>query len=173
MGAVKSKSIAVGGLLAGLTLLCLFLATVMPTNRLSLYALSSFPTAVIVLEYGIKRGWMFYGASSLLALILIPNKLAVVPFVVFFGIYGAVKYHIERIRNVYIEYAVKLVYFNIWLGVALVMVREFFLDGNTQLAKFPLWVLVVALEVVFVIYDYVYTLFIQYYNTKLKKMLKI
>lgn len=173
MGAARTKSVAVGGLLIALTLISLFLATILPTNRLSFYALSSFPVAVIVLEYGIKRGWTFYAASSLLALILIPNKLATVPFIVFFGVYGVLKYHIELLRNLYLEFGLKLGYFTLWLAVAFFMAQEVFLGGASLLAKFPLWLLALGLEVVFLLYDYVYTLFIQYYNTRLKKILKL
>lgn len=172
MAAAKTKSIAVGGFLAALTLISLFLATVVPTGRLSLYALSSFPTAVIVIEYGIRRGWAFYASTALLGLIIIPDKTAVIPFIVFFGIYGAVKYHIEKIRKLFIEYPLKLLYFNLCLAAALITLREFFFAGS-QLDKFPLGLLIIAFEVVFILYDYVYTLFIDYYHNRLKSILKI
>lgn len=116
---------------------------------------------------------MFYAASTLLGVIIVPNKLAVVPFIVFFGIYGAIKYHIELLRNIYAEFGLKLLYFNLWLAVFFVMAKEVLLGGNLQLAKFPLWLLILGLEAVFIVYDYVYTLFIQYFNTRLKRILKL
>lgn len=173
MGAVKTKAVAVGGLLSALTLISLFFATVMPTNKLSLYALSSFSAAVIVIEFGITKGWLFYGTTSLLALIIIPDKISVIPFIAFFGIYGVIKFHIERIKSLVIDYIIKLAYFNACLAAAVLAAKELLLGADSQLDKLPVWIIVIIAEVVFLVYDYVYTLFIQYYNTRLKKMLKI
>jgi hypothetical protein len=66
---------------------------------------------------------------------------------------------------------VKIVFFNICMLSGLFLIKEF-LFSNIEI-KFPIWAIIVAFEIVFIIYDYVYTLFIHYYNEKLKKILKI
>ena len=168
---ISSKKIAFTGILVALTVITLFLATILPTNRVSLYALSSFFISIVIMEYGVRTGWMFYTASSLLAFFIVQNKLRLVPYVIFFGVYGIIKYYIEKINNLFIELLLKILYFNVSLFVSFYLAKEVFFEGVE--IKFPLWVIVIVLEVVFVLYDYVYTLFIQYYGQKLKKILKI
>jgi len=168
----SSKSIALGGILATLTVLSVFLANVMPTNTFSLFVISSVFVSIVLLEMGVKSAWTFYFATSLLSLILVPDKTLVIPFISFFGIYGIIKYYIEKIRKIVIEYVLKLIFFNVNVFLAYFLVNTLF---QTQAVsdKLPLWLLFVLLQVVFVIYDYIYTLFINYYVNKLKKLLKI
>jgi hypothetical protein len=166
-----TKRLALNGILLAMTVITLFFATIMPTSRLSLYALSSFYIAILVIEYGIKNAWVFYGASCLLALVIIPDKPGLVPYIVFFGAYGIVKYYTERRNNRVLEYVIKLAYFNLCLAAALYLARQFFLEGVK--ISVPLWGVIIGLEVVFVVYDYVYTLFILYYRDRLKKMLHL
>lgn len=167
----NTKKIALNGILGALAVICLLLATILPINRLSFYALSSFFMAVVIIENGIKAGWLFYAATSLLSLIIVPEKLGLVPYVIFFGIYGLVKFYIEKLDKLTIEYILKFVYFNICVGIALLSVSKLFDFSLTT--EMPWWLLVIALEIVFFIYDFVYTLFINYYREKLKPRLKL
>lgn len=167
----NTRTISLNGILGALCLVSLFLATFMPTNRLALYALSSFFISVAIVESGVKAGWLFYGSTTLLALIIIPEKLGLIPYVIFFGFYGLAKYYIEKLNRIYLEYMLKFIYFNLCLGIAWLLVRQLFVLEIT--VKLPWSVVVIALEVVFLIYDFVYTLFIAYYRDRLKKMLRI
>lgn len=168
---MKTRKLALNSILVALTTIIVFLAAVMPTNRLSLFALSSFFVCIAVVEFGIKNGWVFYITSCLLALIVVPNKIGVLPYVMFFGVYGLIKYHIERLNKIVLEYALKIIYFNIFLIFVIFIIREFFLSAIK--VDFPWWIAIAAAEIVFIIYDYVYTLFIKYYRQKLKKLFKI
>lgn len=167
----STKKIALNGILGALAVICILLASVLPTNRLSFYALSSFFIAVSIIETGARSGWVFYVATSLLALIIVPDKLGIVPYAVFFGLYGLVKYYMEKLDKIVIEYVLKFIYFNICMGLAILTIRSFF--GYALEVKLPWWLLIVALEVVFFIYDFVYTLFIHYYRDKLRPRLKL
>ncbi len=168
--AIKTKRIALNGILGALTVICLVLAAILPTNRLSLYALSSFFVAVSIIESGVKAGWIFYVATCLLALIVVPNKLGIIPYVIFFGMYGIVKYYIEKLNKIIVEYMLKLVFFNICVGIAALTVIEFF--GFKLAVELPWWLLIIALQVIFFLYDIVYTLFINFYRGKLRPKLK-
>jgi hypothetical protein len=166
----KVKSITLSGILIAFTVICVFLAATLPTSRLSLYAISSLFIAVIIIEFGVRAGWAFYLASGILSAVLVP-RLEVIPFVVFFGLYGLIKLYIERLPNRVIEYVLKLLYFNICLVLALFFLKELILGGINLSA--PVYIAAAILEVVFLVYDYVYTLFIRFYATKLKSKLKV
>ena len=167
---IRTKRIALNGILGALAVICLVLAAILPTNRLSLYALSSFFVAVSIIESGVKAGWIFYAATCLLALIVVPNKLGIIPYVIFFGMYGIVKYYIEKLDKIIIEYILKFIYFNICIGIAALTVREFF--GFSLALELPWWLFIIALQIVFFLYDFVYTLFINFYRGKLRPKLK-
>jgi len=168
-GSGKAKRIALGGILGALAVVCVFLATVLPTNRLSLYALGSFFISVIILENGIKAGWVFYAATSIVSLAVIPEKTGVIPYIAFFGAYGVIKLYIEKLRKIAVEWALKLVYFNACLAAGALAAKELFGIGLS--ASVPYGLLTAALEIAFIIYDYVYTLFINYYRTRLRPRL--
>jgi hypothetical protein len=167
----KTSRIALSGILGALAVICLLLAVILPTNRLAFYALSSFFSSIIIIESGIKAGWLFYAATTLLSAIIIPDKLGIIPYAVFFGIYGIVKFYIERLNKLVIEYILKYVYFNLCMVLAIVLIKQFFIQSIT--VAIPWWAVILLLEVIFLIYDYVYTLFIAYYRNKLKSKLRI
>ena len=167
----KTFKIALSGILGALAVICLFLATVLPTSRLSFYALSSFFISIVVIEAGIKAGWLFYIATTLLSVILVPDKLEIIPYAVFFGVYGAIKYHIEKINKLLLEYILKFAYFNLCLAAAVLFIRQVFMESIK--IQLPWLVIIAALEVVFLIYDVVYTMFIAYYRDRLRKKLRM
>lgn len=167
----NTRKIALNGILGALALISLFIATVMPTNRIALYALSSFFISVAIVESGVKAGWLFYGSTTLLALIILPEKLGLLPYVIFFGFYGIAKYYIEKLDKIFLEYILKFIYFNLCLGIAWLLIRQLFIAELT--VKLPWFVVIIALEIIFLIYDFVYTLFIAYYRDRLKRMLHI
>ena len=166
----RVKGIALGGILAAFAVICVFLASILPTSVLTLYAVSSLFISVIIIEFGTKAGWTFYLVSSILSAVLVP-RLEVVPFVVFFGIYGLIKFYTEKMQSRILEYILKLVYFNICLLLGLFFLKEIILVGVTISA--PIYIVAGLLELVFVLYDYVYTLFIRFYASKLKPKLKL
>jgi hypothetical protein len=170
---LETKKIALNGILGALAVICVLLAAILPTNKISLFALSSFFVAVSILETGARAGWIFYAATSLLALIVVPDKLGVIPYAVFFGLYGIIKFYIEKLDKIIVEYILKYVYFNACVAVAVLTVKELFMHDIVISDKIPWWLLILALEVVFFIYDYVYTLFIHYYRDRLKPKLKL
>lgn len=167
-----SKSLALGGILAALTVLSVLLANIMPTNTLSLLALSSFFISIILMELGLKSAWTFYFATTLLSFIIVPDKTMVIPFISFFGIYGVIKHYIEKLQKLVLEYILKFAFFNANVFLAYFLINSLF-ESQALFQKYPLWIIFIALQVVFLIYDYVYTMFISYYILKLKKILKI
>lgn len=166
----KVKRITLSGILLAFTVICVFLAATLPTSKLSLYAISSLFIAIIIIEFGSKAGWAFYLASSILSVVLVP-RLEVIPFVVFFGVYGLVKLYIERLHSRITEYILKFAYFNVCLVLGLVFLKELILNGVNLTA--PVYIVAAILEVVFVLYDYIYTLFVRFYGTQLKQKLRL
>lgn len=162
-----SKKVALGGVLGALCIICLYLAVYLPTSRLFFYGVSSVFSSIMLVESGNRWAWIFYFATSLLALLLIPNKVGIIPYAAFFGLYGMIKYYIEGIRNTAIELILKGAFFSLGLFLAILVVKELFM--GEVFSKLPLWALIIGALVVFYIYDYAYTQFVVFYETRIRK----
>ena len=160
-----SKKIAYGGILLALNTLILLLLNVIPINTLFLMGLASLPVAIVIMEWGAKSGLVFYIGTFILSFIVMVNKAQWILYVLTFGVYGIIKYLIEQDRPIYVEYILKLIFANVVIFIAYVILKPF--------VNIPInLILILGFEVVFLIYDHVYTLFISYYNDKLKKIIK-
>jgi len=161
--------IALSGILAAGTLLTLFLATILPTSRIFFYGLSSVFCAVVIIENGIRAGTLFYIGTSLLALILIPNKIRLIPYILILGHYPLWKTYIERINHTGKELILKLLVLNVCSLLAYYgFTALFFKNVNLPI---DLRLVFLILQVVFLIYDYAFTLLISFYINTIKPMI--
>jgi hypothetical protein len=164
-----ARKAALGGILTAAIQCCLFAACVLPTGKLALLGLSSMILSAAVVEYGALYALLIYIASGVLGLIILPDKLICVPFIAFFGYYGIIKALIEQIRLLWAEWLIKLAAFNAILAVAWRMASQFFpLFVNLPNA---IWLAWIALNVIFVIFDYAYSLTAGLYEQRLRQKL--
>lgn len=160
-----SKKIAYSSILLAINLILLILINIIPMNTLFLMGLASLPISIIIMEYGPKGGVIFYIASVLLGFIIINNKVQWVLNSFTFCGYGLIKYFIERDRPIYIEYLFKIAFANIAMFIVYMILRQYiYMPINL--------IIILTFEVLFIVYDNVYSLFIEYYDTKLKRILK-
>lgn len=154
---LKSREVALLGILLGLNQLFIILSSIIETNTLILMSGAALTVGVIIVESGVRSGIVFYAASCILGFFLTFNKTEIVTYILFFGMYSVVKHLAEtRILNKYIRLAAKLVYFNISLAVIYFTVKMFI----------PIevrWWMIPGAEVLFLVYDYAFTVFINFY----------
>ena len=141
----------------------------LPTNRIFFYGLSSVFGAIIIFEFDTKAGVVFYIATSLLALMLIPHKLRLIPYILILGHYPIWKTYIERINHRVKEILLKLIVLNLGTFVAYYSLRAFFFM-NIAL-PIDIRLVFVLLQPVFIIYDYAFTLFLAFYLNKIKPLI--
>ena len=77
---VKAKTMAFGGLLLALTVVCMALGSIIETSTLFLLAAASFFVGIVIREFGLRAGAAFYIAAVLLGFITAPNKFYVLTF---------------------------------------------------------------------------------------------
>lgn len=159
-----SKKVAYSGILLGVHTILLILINIIPMNTLFIMGIASLIISIIIMEFGPKSGVVFYLASIILSFLVINNKAHWVLYNLTFGVYGLIKYIIEQDRSIYLEYILKIIFANI-----LLMITYFILKGFIYI---PINILIIiAFQVVFMIYDSVYTKFIDYYETKIRKII--
>ncbi|MDI3312383.1 MAG: hypothetical protein QJR05_13300 [Thermoanaerobacterium sp.] len=165
----RERSLSLGGMLAAINVILLFVSATMPTSRLFLLVLSSFSASIMVIEANANVATVFYIATSLLAFILIPNKLMASYYACFFGFYGIVKSYIERLSlNRFLEYALKLIVFNLSLSIIYIVFKIVF-AANIFIGSYSTVAVFALLQISFVIYDYAYTVFVSFYLKKVKR----
>jgi hypothetical protein len=163
--------ISLTAMFASMSLLFLYLASILPTMRIAMYFLSSVFVMGLVLEEEIGLAFLMFGVVSLLSLLLMPNILRVVPYVLFFGHYGIGKYFIETsIKDKVVRYVIKLLYYNVGLALIYFLARQVFAQDLLELG-IAVWLLVILAEIAFVVYDYVYTKIASYYFNNIRRFL--
>jgi uncharacterized membrane protein (GlpM family) len=136
-----------------------------------MYFLSSVFVMGLVIEEEMGLAILMYIAVSLMSLLLMPNILRVLPYVFFFGHYGIGKYYIQsRIKDKVAAYIVKLLYYNVALGLVYLLAQQIIYEDvlNTGMA---FWLFVVLAEVAFVVYDFVFDKVTAYYFNNLRRLL--
>ena len=162
----KSKKIALGGVLLAIEAIILALINIVPTNTLFLMGIASLISSVIIREFGDKMGVLFTIASVLISFVIIADKIQWILFASSFALYGSVKGLIERKRSMLAEWIMKLVFANI------VFAFLYMFTSAVTGININIFVLVPGYNVAFVVYDVVYSQFIDLYNKKLKKCIK-
>ena len=163
----KTGKIAMGGICTALAVIFMFGASFVPGIELTLFLISSLFTAVMVLETGAAGGLSVYAASSLLGLILVPNKMALIPYIICFGYYAVLKYYIEKIKSGILQMTLKVIYFAAVLFIGLFVLKSVFTAG-VHMPDWPVGGLFAAGLVMMILYDYILTFLINWYIRRFK-----
>lgn len=163
---MKAKHIAENGILGALTVVILYVASIFPINTFSILTVASVLIPISIIRTSIRDAILLYIASSILCFFLIKTNIAIF-YILFFGIYGIIKYFIEKIQKVFIEILLKLISFNILLAVTYFIVINFIGAINLKLPLYFLWIIG---QIAFLIYDYALTIIISFYLKKIHKL---
>ncbi len=174
----NSGKIALGGLISALCLVCMFLTGLIPFATIALPAIAGVLLIVVVIELGKRWALLVYAAVSLLSILLTADMEAKLLFILFFGYYPILKAVVEKMSNRLLQWTCKLAVFNAAaIGAYLLAVFVFSLPVQLELfgVSIPL-VLLLAGNVVFVIYDYAVTaltsVYVLQFQSKIHKRLK-
>ncbi len=162
--------ITLPAMLLALTLVFIYLSSVVTVVSVSfLFIASIFVSALMVEREPILATIVFF-AATILGFVIVSDKMRMIPYVLFFGHYGIVKYYIEKIRNVVLRYAVKLAYFNAAVIAAYFIIPKLLISADIS-AILPPWALLLIAQPIFVIYDVVFSWIANYYYRNIRKHL--
>ena len=172
-----TKKLTTAAIMSALTLVCLFGAVYLPTGRIALLALTSMCVLVTVAQCGVRYGWLQYVATSLLALLLIPFKFQVLMFIALLGYYPMLKLHIENIKKMWLEWLVKVMFFSallivVYFLVKFVLLRYISLGAIFNIVLTHATLVVIAAEIIFILYDYLLSFFARYYHQVISKRIR-
>lgn len=163
---MKSKNMAESGILVALTLIVLFSTSILSISTLSLMTVASCLIPIAIIRTSVKNALLVYISSSILSFMLVPTNIAIY-YTLFFGIYGILKHFIENFRNILLEILLKLISFNILLGITYLITKTFLGFVYPSVSLLLLWT---AAQIVFLIYDYALTLAISFFLNRFNKI---
>ena len=176
---MNARDMALGGVLVALTSIILYMTSVIPTSTLTILTIASALIPICIIRSNVKTAIFVYFASSLISFFLVKINISLLYFI-FFGVFGIIKFLIERLRNVRVEMILKLIFFNISFFIGFIVMQNIlglniiaglkevifnvFNISSKNIATILLWLIA---QPVFLIYDYAMTLIITFYMEKI------
>ena len=168
-------SLAFSSVIAALSLVFMFITVLIPVGTYALPCVAGAMLAAVVIESGYITASAVYFVVSVLSLLLVADKEAVLYYIAFLGFYPIIKGLIERIKSKFVQYILKFAVFNVCMvaaffaGIALLSIPK----ESFQLFGMYLPAVFLALgNIVFVVYDICLTRFISQYIVLWRKKIK-
>lgn len=165
MNRFESKKIASGGLTTAITILSIYGGTLIRNNRISFMVLATYVSAIPYIMGANTVGVLSYAASSILALILVPNKAYAVVYI-FAGIYPLVKLVCER-HNIVMEFVFKYLWFNAVAAVIYLLFKNMIIISAKLSTPIGISTIIVGAQVLFLAYDFIFTKFIMIFKRRI------
>lgn len=155
---MKTRTISFVAVCSALSVVLLYVMSVMPTMRVAVCAVVSAATAVTVIRWGKKAGTIQYVVSSLLAFLLLPEKGVAAVYAIFIGHYPVCKSVIEGLNRLWLEWLLKIILFNLCFAAA------YLLMVSLTAVELPVGtaILFAGGNIVFIIYDMALTVLIDF-----------
>lgn len=134
-------------------------------------ALASMLCLIAYVELGGVYPYMLYAATSLLSLLLLPQKFAALIYLLIAGYYPMLKGFCEHLPLRVLEWTIKLAAFNAALAVA-VLVSKFLLSVPDMSVGYIISLFLLG-NFTFVVFDIALTMLVKIYFLKYRKLLRI
>jgi hypothetical protein len=165
------KRIVICGVLVALSVIILYLGCAIEVLDLTLSAVVALLVVVIVIEMGHRYAWLAYVATSILSLIMLPQKTPAIFYACFMGFYPIIKSYVERLSSTVLQWVIKIAVGNAALVLMLLIIRVFVPDEfETGLILISTYALGM---IAFVMYDVALSKLITAYFVKFRDRIKI
>jgi len=166
-----ARRAAMGGILAALSVACLLAAAYLPAGKLGFYFVAAFLPIISIAEGDRPTAALSSLAASLVALFILPNKVAVLPYVCFLAWYAILRDLFSKLSRVAGKLLL-LLCFDAGVFVWGLILSTVFGIFPSQLFSFDmtplLWALAaVASQAAFFAFDFLFGLCVEYYSKKL------
>ncbi|MGM9933518.1 hypothetical protein [uncultured Clostridium sp.] len=161
---MKSNNVAQSGILIALTIAVLYSTSLLPISTLSILTIASCLIPISIIRTSLKNTILVYISCSILSFFLVPINIALL-YTLFFGVYGIIKFFIEKLDNLIYEIIVKLLVFNVLL-FSIYILFKLFIGLNIGIS---LWIVALIAQAAFLLYDYALTIIISYFLNKINK----
>ena len=151
---METRSIAQGGILTGLSVVILYLASFMQIASWAITMLVGFFPAVFFLRGQFKVGTLQYAATSIVSLFVLPDKILAVLYAFLFGLYTVLRFYLIRRKRKVFSWIVKIIFAELWVAVICKLIRLGFLPEIPVLNSTVVLVMIAAGGLVLLYYDF-------------------
>lgn len=176
----SSVKVALGGAVAALGLVLMFLTAIIPFGTFAFPAFAGMLMVVIVIEIGYGFSVAVYIVTAVLSFLLVPDKEAALIYTAFLGFYPIIKSLIERLPNKVMQYVVKLIIFNVCMVGAFFIAIHLLSIPKESFNLFGVYLPYVFLllgNLAFLLYDFcitrIVTIYLFKWHDKLNKNTKL
>lgn len=156
--------------MVALTIVTMYLASIMPTGRLGFLGLASIFGVAAVIESGLVGGAMVYAASCILGFLIVPSKEIVLMYVIFFGYYPLIKSIAEKKQKVFLGWGLKFLTMNTALTILVFAFEKIFFDISGLDYAVP--IVYAVSNVAFILYDIGVSGVIGFYMSRIHRKIK-
>lgn len=149
----RNVSLAAGGILSAGSLALLWVGCITPSGRIGMTAAAGLFPMLASVYAGSAAGCLCWAAASVLGLILLPDKGIALLFLTFLGLYPVGKGRIESLRRLWLEWGLKLSWFNLVLTLFWFLFQALFLPNAPQWLEESTLLCYVLGNVIFAAYD--------------------
>lgn len=166
----NSKVIAYSGVATALSVVMLFLGSIFWVLGYTMPLVASLVMIILLDSISQKSALLTFVSTSVISFILLNDKECVLLYVLFFGYYPLIRDKINDIKPKFLSYLLKFVSFNAAMVLTQILcVYVFGIPFDDMLGKWGIVVFALCLNLVFVVFDKLYTLLLRLYRIKLKK----
>lgn len=166
----SSKEIAYSGIASALSVVMLFLGSIIWVLGYTMPLVASLIMIVLLDSVSKRSALLTFVSTFVISFILLNDKECVLLYVLFFGYYPLIRDKINDIKPKFLSYLLKFITFNAAMALVQVLcVYVFGIPFDDMLGKWGIVVFIICLNLVFVVFDKLYTLLLRLYRIKLKK----
>lgn len=166
----NSKVIAYSGVATALSVVMLFLGSIFWVLGYTMPLVASLVMIILLDSISQKSALLTFISTSIISFILLNDKECVLLYTLFFGYYPLIRDKINDIKPKFLSYLLKFITFNAAMVLTQVLcVYVFGIPFDDMLGKWGIVLFVLCLNLVFVVFDKLYTLLLRLYRIKLKK----
>lgn len=166
----NSKVIAYSGVATALSVVMLFLGSIVWVLGYTMPLVASLVMIILLDSVSQKSALLTFISTSIISFILLNDKECVLLYILFFGYYPLIRDKINDIKPKFLSYLLKFITFNAAMVLAQILcVYVFGIPFDDMLGKWGIVVFVLCLNLVFAVFDKLYTLLLRLYRIKLKK----
>ena len=167
----RSAKVAYPAILGALSLIFVYIASVVPTGNWGFVAVAGLFPAAVVISVGMKAGFLCWAGVSVLAFVLLPGKFCALLFAALFGLYPMIKALAEGLRLGVLSYVLKLVFFNVVFTLIFSVMKAAVLNSLPS-ALSEIWLLYAVGNIVFLLYDFGFSKLIGFYIARIGRAVK-
>ena len=166
----NSKVIAYSGVATALSVVMLFLGSLIWVLAYTMPLIASLIMIVLIDSVSRKSALLTYVATSAVSFILLSDKECLLLYVLFFGYYPLIRDKINNIKPKFLSILLKYLTFNISMILTQILcVYVFGIPFDDMFGKWGIVFFILCLNLVFAVFDKLYDLLLKLYRIKIKK----